>query len=142
MHRDNYSTVKIIVNGIVQGVGFRPFIYQLAKQYDLKGYVINDSHGVEIEVSGKQNTLNKFTNAITEKKPSLAHITSVKTEKVCYKDYQDFNIKNSQNKDSRTALISPDVGICKDCLDELFTYRLRQRQLAGFNAKFNRGVHQ
>ena len=74
MHR-----VKAIISGVVQGVGFRPFIYQLAHRHRLAGYVINTSKGVEIEVEGKKEDIHAFLKTIAKNSPPLALITSIKT---------------------------------------------------------------
>ncbi len=111
---------KIIVQGIVQGVGFRPFIYNLAKSYDLTGFVSNTSKGVIIEVEGEQIKLDKFLNDINSKSPPLSIITDIKFEAIEHQDSSDFIIKKSDSSNSISTLISPDIAVCDDCLEELF----------------------
>ena len=108
------------INGIVQGVGFRPFIYNLARAKSLKGFVTNTSNGVYIEVEGSPESLDAFHRAILDEKPSLAHITSMDTIEQPMALYSDFKIRKSHAQEHRATLISPDVCICEDCLSEIF----------------------
>lgn len=117
---------KIVIEGIVQGVGFRPFIYNLAKFHNLKGYVLNNPQGVKIEVEGEQNDLRRFLKAIPETLPPQAHIVSLKEERLPPLNFTDFEIKKSGVQEERTALISPDLAICEDCLKELFNPKDRR----------------
>ena len=115
MHR-----VKVVVSGVVQGVGFRPFIYRLAHKHRLAGYVTNTSRGVEIEVEGKEEDIDAFIKAITKNSPPLALISSIKTYPLTPLGEKAFLIKKSKVYTYRSTLISPDVCICEDCLRELF----------------------
>ena len=115
MHR-----VKVIICGVVQGVGFRPFIYQLAQKHRLGGCVTNTSTGVEIEVEGKEEDIEAFLKDISTKSPPLALINSIKTYPLTPLGEKTFLIKESQVYAHRSTLISPDVCICEDCLRELF----------------------
>jgi len=112
--------LKIEINGIVQGVGFRPFIYRLAKQNNLNGYVLNDSSGVEIEVEGHIERIDAFLEEIQKNPPPLAVISSLRTDKTTSKEYSDFIIRESREGEDVFTLISPDISICQDCLKELF----------------------
>ena len=112
---------RIYVNGIVQGVGFRPFIYGLAIRYQLKGWVRNTSGGVEIEVAGTRNELDRFLTSIVEETPPLAQIDSIKHEIITPDGYESFQIHHSKEVAGGYQPISPDVSICDDCLEELFT---------------------
>lgn len=111
---------KIIVEGIVQGVGFRPFIYQLAERFMLAGSVCNDSRGVTIEVEGGADALSRFLAAIQNEKPPLAVIQSVDVEPLPLNGCCGFNILQSAADETRRAQVSPDTFVCKDCLAELF----------------------
>ena len=108
------------INGIVQGVGFRPFIYNLARANKLNGFVTNTSDGVHIEVEGSPESLDAFHRAIFDEKPSLAHITSMDTIEQPIELFSDFTIRKSRAQEHRATLISPDVSICEDCLREMF----------------------
>ena len=112
---------RILINGIVQGVGFRPFIYTLAIQYDLKGWVKNTSEGVVIEVSGPKSKLDGFLSSITNEAPPLSKIESLRYESIPSDGFEAFHIQHSQVIEGAFQPISPDVSVCDDCLRELFT---------------------
>jgi hydrogenase maturation protein HypF len=112
--------VRTRIKGIVQGVGFRPFIYNLARAHGLQGFVSNTSEGVYIEVEGAPEFLDAFHRAIPDEKPPLAHITSIDSVEQPLKAYSDFTIHKSEAQEHRSTLISPDVCVCDDCLRELF----------------------
>lgn len=106
------------VSGIVQGVGFRPFIYQLAKKYELCGYVYNSSQGVIIHIEGSSNNIDKFTKDLIKQAPPLSKIESVIVDDVDTMDFKEFIIKKSKLLNIKTTSISPDISMCQDCLDE------------------------
>ncbi|MBO8126660.1 MAG: carbamoyltransferase HypF [Firmicutes bacterium] len=110
----------IRLNGVVQGVGFRPFVYRLAKKYQLKGKVYNSSGGVVIEVQGPKEDIEAFYRSIPEEKPPLAQILQSKLEWAEVGGYDDFTIDTSVGEQETTVLVTPDVGICPDCQRELF----------------------
>ncbi len=112
--------IFIRVEGIVQGVGFRPFIYRLADELSLNGYCLNDTEGVTIEVEGEEEKLSRFLIAIKEDFPPLALINSVSSEERELLGYNNFVIEKSKQTDKKTTFISPDTNICDDCLRELF----------------------
>lgn len=110
------------IRGIVQGVGFRPFVHRLASQYQLKGWILNDSDGVLLEVEGKKDDINKFISDINEKHPTIAKVDSIEEIETDSKVglYKDFVIRNSVQKEETKTLIPPDTFVCKDCIKELF----------------------
>jgi len=112
--------VKIWVRGIVQGVGFRPFIFTLAEQMGLTGWVKNTSSGVEIEVSGTPPAVESFLLSIRENPPPLARIDELHSEPVEPNGYANFTILESQSEEGAYQPVSPDMGICPDCWRELF----------------------
>ena len=117
------STIQrrcIIVKGIVQGVGFRPFVYGQARRWGLVGFVLNDSQGVTIEVEGSGESLDAFQRALLQQAPPLSRIDSVTIERVAARHEKAFIIAHSQKGTERQALISPDTATCNDCLRELF----------------------
>lgn len=118
--------IFVRVEGIVQGVGFRPFIYRLAKDFSLYGYCLNDTEGVTIEVEGEEEKLSRFLVAIKEDFPPLAQINSISSEERDLLGYKDFVIEKSKQTDKKTTFISPDTNICDDCLRELFDKRDRR----------------
>ncbi len=117
---------KITIEGIVQGVGFRPFIYKLAKSHNLKGYVLNNPRGVQIEAEGSDIDLKKFLRALPESLPPQAYIDNLTEERLTPVNFTDFEIRESSTEQKRTALISPDLAVCDDCLRELFNPRDRR----------------
>lgn len=108
------------VTGVVQGVGFRPFVYGLAARLRLAGLVGNDSAGVFIEVEGDTATLDAFHQALITTPPPLAHIDEVTVTALMPTGVRDFVIIESQETNAQRTFISPDVAICPDCLRELF----------------------
>jgi hydrogenase maturation protein HypF len=109
------------INGIVQGVGFRPFIFQLAAENNLCGEISNTSEGVSIFIQGTPRDVEAFCQSIPLKKPPLAQLTHINTFEESVRWYTDFQIVSSKGHQNRKAtLISPDVSICDDCLTELF----------------------
>jgi hydrogenase maturation protein HypF len=111
--------LHLSIQGIVQGVGFRPFIFQLAKVGNLSGYVSNSSQGVEIEAEGPEEALADFLNSIRQNPPPLACITDLKINPLPLARDRDFLIRPSLVTEDRSALISPDMATCPDCLREL-----------------------
>jgi hydrogenase maturation protein HypF len=114
--------IKINVTGIVQGVGFRPFIYRIAKKFELKGYVRNKGDaGVEIVLEGKKTNINLFLSKLKQNPPPLAQIQKIKIMKFTSQEqYTDFIIeKSSPLTEESGSIIPPDIGICGNCLNEL-----------------------
>ncbi|HEY6409293.1 MAG TPA: carbamoyltransferase HypF, partial [Ktedonobacteraceae bacterium] len=111
---------RIVIQGIVQGVGFRPFVYGQALRLGLVGFVLNDSLGVTIEVEGTAKALGGFQRALDEEIPPLARIDAVSTELLPPRFESTFVITQSQAGTERRALISPDTATCDECLHELF----------------------
>ena len=107
------------ITGIVQGVGFRPFIYQLACRYHLTGYVTNTPKGVEVEVEGSENDIDRFFERLAKEPPPLAHVSAIECFKMPLRNEEAFEITVSKAGMERSALISPDVSICADCLSEM-----------------------
>ena len=110
---------SISVRGIVQGVGFRPFVYGLAVKRKLKGCVYNTSQDVRIEVEGEAEAIEQFERELKAKAPPLAHIESVTIEYHPLCGYKSFEIRQSQAEEGKYQLISPDVATCQACLAEL-----------------------
>jgi hydrogenase maturation protein HypF len=114
------SALGIHVRGIVQGVGFRPFVYQLAVKNNLTGWVCNTSDGVDIEINGDSTSLELFLNDLTSSPPPLARIDEIKSHSTHPNAYTQFTILESRSDPSNFIPISPDISICPDCLRELF----------------------
>jgi len=111
---------KISVRGVVQGVGFRPFIYRLAQEHDLKGWVRNTSGKVEIEVEGDEGTLENFLSDLEVKAPPMARIEKVGAAFCPLKGYTKFQIHKSLSQEGKYQLVSADITTCEDCWQEIF----------------------
>lgn len=120
MERDAASGLRVFVRGIVQGVGFRPFIFNLAQRLGLKGWVKNTSSGVEIEVSGRAEDLERFVQAVRSEAPPLARIDELNIAPIDANGHGAFEIRESQPEEGAYIPISPDMAICPDCRRELF----------------------
>lgn len=113
--------VRITVSGIVQGVGFRPFLHRLALAHKLTGWVRNTSSGVELELEGTQEDLDAFAARLKSDVPPLAVVEAVELFPLSgLAGYRDFSIRASQHSDGAT-LVSPDIAPCPACLRELYT---------------------
>lgn len=115
--RPTTRRVRVHVRGSVQGVGFRPFVYRLARRYELAGFVANDAGGVVIEVEG--SSLNQFLTALNTEAPPLARVDTIETEPALVTGEQTFAIARSV-RGPVTTRIAPDAATCEACLDELF----------------------
>ena len=111
---------KIHITGIVQGVGFRPFVFTQAVQKGLTGWVCNTSAGVDIEVAGEPVDISLFIQSLKSDAPPLARIDSLDIQEIPLKSYDAFEIVHSQVDSAAFQPISPDIGICLDCQKELF----------------------
>ena len=111
------KALKILTQGIVQGVGFRPYVYRLAYDLNLKGYVRNLGNVVEIIVEG-ENT-NDFLKRLENELPPIAEIDSVTCEEIELNNYEDFKIIESGDSYSGVSVIPPDIAICDKCLAEI-----------------------
>src|SRR5664280_2172806 len=114
------ARLKLAVRGAVQGVGFRPFIYRLASELGLRGWVSNSPQGVFIEVEGGRTALEKFLLRIESEKPPRSFIQSLEISWLDAAGYKDFEIRKSETGGDKTALVLPDIATCPDCLREIF----------------------
>lgn len=113
------ETIKISIVGRVQGVGFRPFIYQLAKETNVLGTVQNNMDGVEVFVEGPNAQVEQFLQNIKEKAPRLSRIDQIVTQKEDYKGFSDFSIIESRREGASQLVIPIDAGVCDECLAEM-----------------------
>jgi hydrogenase maturation protein HypF len=120
------SSRHIHINGIVQGVGFRPFIYNLALTHRLTGWVRNSASGVDIEVTGTEYDLNVFLADIPQSAPPLAQIDAIHTQEIELREFDGFNIVHSENQPTDFIPVSPDMALCSDCQSELFDLQDRR----------------
>ncbi len=117
--REELIRVRISITGIVQGVGFRPFVYKLAKDNKLRGTVLNNERGVRVDVEGYRREVEAFLEDLNSP-PPIAMIESIRIEHLPPCGYKSFTIEKSKKGGSASTFISPDVAVCKDCLQELF----------------------
>src|SRR5262245_26447600 len=110
----------ITVSGIVQGVGFRPFVFGLASRLGLRGFVRNQTSGLLIEVEGGSRSLDRFVVEIANKPPPLARIDHVSWERRAPKGERRFRIDPSVVDETGQVFVTPDVATCRECLGELF----------------------
>ena len=117
---ENLKSYKISIKGIVQGVGFRPFIWRVCKNMDLKGFVTNTTDGVYMEInsSGDKDIL-KLIETIHRDKPPQSLIESVEYRQLPFKHYSNFSIERSIEGKEKFQLISPDIATCKSCLEDI-----------------------
>ena len=114
------KSAKISVHGVVQGVGFRPFVYRLAQEHKLKGWVCNTSGSVEIEVGGDEESLENFLSDLEAKAPPMARIERVETTFHPPNSHTEFQIRESLSQEGKYQLVSPDIAACEDCKREIF----------------------
>lgn len=129
----NIKRIFIKVEGVVQGVGFRPFVYNLAKSLSLNGYVNNNSEGVNIDIEGSEDNINIFLQKLKNEKPPLSRIYNIKIEEKNIVNYRVFTINESIKKDNKFTLISPDIAICKDCREDILNPENRRYRYAFTN---------
>ncbi|MBI4683187.1 MAG: carbamoyltransferase HypF [Nitrospirae bacterium] len=111
--------LKLQITGLVQGVGFRPFVFRVAEELGLNGYVLNDTSGVLIEVEGDRHKLDKFLLRIDREKPGLSKFYSLQhsyLEEACYKI---FEIRESKDQGNKRAPILPDIAVCDECFNDI-----------------------
>lgn len=109
----------VIVKGVVQGVGFRPFVYKLALENNLKGNVKNAPSGVYINIEGNKKAINNFLYNIKDNSPKLSKIEEVFVQDKKLRNFKNFEIINSDIKEDGITLLLPDIAICKDCIDDI-----------------------
>lgn len=131
---ENITRYQIRVQGIVQGVGFRPFIYRLAMEKGYYGYVLNDVEGVLVEIQGENLAIEDFCRAIKVKAPKASYVAKVSYHEMPI-DIDDiaFIIRKSPQGATKETLISPDLAICEDCKREIKTKTDRRYEYAFTN---------
>ncbi|WP_256760123.1 carbamoyltransferase HypF [Cohnella sp. WQ 127256] len=113
------GSVIIVVKGRVQGVGFRPFLYLLAEEYQIRGGVRNSQDGVEVMAEGSASNLDQFIEAIQNRSPGLARVDELKVTEVPSVGYETFMILSSDSIRATSLSISPDIAVCEHCLREM-----------------------
>ena len=114
------TRLKLSIRGAVQGVGFRPFVFRLASELKLTGWVNNSLQGVFIEVEGPRSGLEKFLLRLEIEKPPRSFIQSLESSWLDATGYKKFEIRESETGGDKTALVLPDIATCPDCLREIF----------------------
>jgi len=125
----NVSTIEracISARGVVQGVGFRPFVYQLANSYGLAGWVCNTSEDVRIEVEGERKALDLFLAGLKDEAPPLVRIENISVSYHPPADYEGFEIRHSIAKEGKYQLVSPDIATCEACHREILDRKDRR----------------
>lgn len=113
------TALELTVTGLVQGVGFRPFVHALAVRHDLTGWILNRNDGVRIRIQGASANLERFLGDLPEKAPPLARIERITTASVPLESCSDFRIIPSQSHSRHVTRVSPDVAVCPDCLRDM-----------------------
>jgi hydrogenase maturation protein HypF len=111
--------LRVVIRGAVQGVGFRPYVYRIATDLGLQGWVINSSQGVFIEVEGKRDLLDVFLLRLEREKPPLSYIRGLEYSFLDHKGYKGFEVRESDDSGAKTVLVIPDIATCPDCLAEI-----------------------
>lgn len=117
---------KVMITGVVQGVGFRPFVYRAAKKYNIRGITRNAGNSVELLIQGTNGEITSFLNTITKDRPQLSRIKNIAIEPINGKDFSDFKIIESEGYGSLDSIMPPDVAICQTCLGEIFDKKNRR----------------
>lgn len=117
--------LKILISGAVQGVGFRPFIYRLAIELNLTGWVNNSTSGVFIEVEGESKILEEFLSRVQTENPPRSHIQSIETTWLDCTGYTTFDIRHSVSEEKNTVIL-PDLATCPECLQDIFDFQNRR----------------
>ncbi|MBA7570497.1 Carbamoyltransferase HypF [subsurface metagenome] len=110
---------EIIVKGLVQGVGFRPFVYRIACYHNIKGTVENRNDGVKIIARGNRTDIDHFVISLEEKKPVASTIKLISVKKISSKDYKKFTIVTSKSDSDEITDVSPDIAVCPACLEDM-----------------------
>ena len=113
------STYKIKIKGLVQGVGFRPFIYHLSTEHDYKGWVKNQNDGVIITLQGTNEEIQHFIAQVKSRAPAASSISSIEYMKAPAQSFTDFKIIESKNDSDEITQISPDIAVCPNCLTDI-----------------------
>ncbi len=108
-----------MIRGLVQGVGFRPFVYRLARSHGLYGEVDNRTDGVYVMIQGDLKTIDAFSNDLLRHAPPASVIRSIEISKTRFPGYTSFEITGSKSFDSQITEISPDISVCDECLEDL-----------------------
>jgi len=118
--RDDSVRLKLVIRGAVQGVGFRPYVFRLATEMNLLGWVSNTVEGVFIEVEGRKQVLDQFLTRLPVEKPAISFIQSLESQFLDPVGFSSFEIRESTSAGNKTTIVLPDIAVCPDCLKEVF----------------------
>ncbi len=132
----NKKTVEINISGIVQGVGFRPYLFNLARNFGLKGFILNRGNaGVRLVVQGDNERINRFIENIEKKSPKISYIESLETKELLTEEiFSELNIKKSEKGRGISLTLPPDIAICDDCLKDMRDSKLAKYYMYPFIA--------
>lgn len=117
--QEKREALRIVVKGVVQGVGFRPFVYNLAHFWGIRGRVSNSTQGVIIEAEGPAGDIRVFLEELQTKAPPLSQVEGIEVHPQGWSNYRDFKIEKSQAAQVEPTLISPDMATCEECLQDI-----------------------
>jgi hydrogenase maturation protein HypF len=124
--QESRARLKMNIRGVVQGVGFRPFIHRLASELNLPGWVNNSPQGVFIEVEGQRSDLENFSARVKNEKLAHSFIQDIELHWLKTIGYRTFEIRASEPSGPKSALVLPDLATCFDCRREIFNPRDRR----------------
>ena len=124
----SYKTIKIDISGIVQGVGFRPFLYNLARKFGLKGFILNRGNaGVRVLLQGNSDDLDNFILEVKLRKPDIAFIEKMEIQEISLeKRFKTLEIKKSEDAVGISLTLPPDIAICENCLKDMRNPNLKK----------------
>ncbi len=112
-------SLEVVVTGLVQGVGFRPFVYRIATKSELTGWVLNTNENVKIKVTGKPENIDDFLTSLKNETPQAASIDKISTQAIAMENFETFSIHGSHDVSDEITEISPDIAVCDDCLHDI-----------------------
>lgn len=114
------TSTMVVLKGVVQGVGFRPWVYRMAQLHNLTGWVLNSREGLVTHLEGGQAEIDAFVEKVKRNPPPLAKIESIAVKRAEPVGYSNFTIRASEEESDQVTLISPDIAVCRECLEEVF----------------------
>jgi hydrogenase maturation protein HypF len=120
--------LHITLTGLLQGIGFRPYVYRLANTHQLAGWVANNGDGVVLEVEGKPQQINDFLSDLQNQIPACGHVSDLQQQAVALTYQTNFQFKPSLTDKQSSTFACPDIAVCADCVAELFDVNNRRYQ--------------
>ncbi len=112
-------SLEVVVTGLVQGVGFRPFVYRIATKSKLAGWVLNTNENVKIQVTGTPENIESFLHSLKNESPQAAAIDKISTQTIATENFESFSIHGSHDVSDEITEISPDIAVCDECLQDI-----------------------